>query len=264
MPPPIIGISIDNHDNTAISGKYESPMAYSRCVAAAGGLPMLLPHEPDLATDFVEACDGMMLTGGTDPATECFGQPTHARARPMDTQRQAFELALLSATKQRPDQPVLGICLGMQLMALQAGGHLNQCLGETLDNPQRHQDNNRHPIHICTRDTALAPPALCDEPAVVVSWHRQAVTADPGSFHAATPGGRVGQLRVVAEAPDGVVEAIDDPTRCFYVGVQWHPERGGDGPFNQGLIDRFVACCRRATSSIPSSPHRLTGPRPPR
>jgi putative glutamine amidotransferase len=67
----------------------------------------------------------------------------------------------------------------------------------------------------------------------IVSAHHQGVT-DPG------------RLRTVALAPDGVIEAIDDPKRPFYVGVQWHPERGGDDALSLGLLRRFVDACRAA------------------
>jgi len=235
MKPPVIGITVDNRDNTATSGRYESSIAYSRCVAQAGGLPVLLPHEPQLAERFVDLCDGFVLTGGVDPRTEAFGQPTHGRARPMDAHRQVFELTLLAATDEHPSKPVLGVCLGMQLMALRAGGALHQHLPDVLDNPKLHENDNRHAVALCVPVSALVDQPLTTEQATVVSWHRQA--AAPGLDDE----GHVGRLRVLATAPDGVIEAIDDPQRAFYLGVQWHPERGGAGPLNQGLFDRFVA-----------------------
>lgn len=237
MKPPVIGITVDNRDNTATSGRYESSIAYSRCVAQAGGLPVLLPHEPQWVAQFVGMCDGFVLTGGVDPRTEAFGQPTHPRARPMDEQRQAFELALLAAMEEYPNKPVLGICLGMQLMALRAGGTLHQYLPDILDNPQLHENDNRHAITLRVPVSALTDQLLTEAQAVVVSWHRQAVAPGPDDD------GGVGRMRVLATAQDGVIEAIDDPGRPFYLGVQWHPERGGQGELNQGLFDRFVAAC---------------------
>jgi len=50
-------------------------------------------------------------------------------------------------------------------------------------------------------------------------------------------------MRLVARAPDGVIEAIDDPSRPFYLGVQWHPERGGEDELNLGVFRRFIAAC---------------------
>ena len=67
----------------------------------------------------------------------------------------------------------------------------------------------------------------------VVSYHQQAMAS-------------AGRLRVIARAPDEVIEAVDDPDRLFYVGVQWHPERGGAGRFNSELIESLVDACRQA------------------
>jgi len=238
MPRPIIGITVDNVDSSIASGKYESNVDYSRMVAEAGGLPLLLPQEVELVEYYVDLCDGVMLTGGDDARTAELGVPAHPQSRCIDPRRQAFEFALLDALRERQQRPALGVCLGMQLMALHAGGRLNQHLPDTLPNAvEAHQDNHRHPVILAIRSSVLlASPGgtqdlltqdLNDE--TVVSSHHQGVE-DPG------------QLRVLATSHDGVIEAIDDPQRRFYLGVQWHPERG-DGVLNFDLIQRFVAAC---------------------
>ena len=224
MGKPVIAITVDNADNTAASGKYESAIAYTSAVTAAGGVPVLLPHVPELAEAYLEWCDGLILTGGVDPNTTQFSQPMHPLARPVDSQRQAFELALLDACANfAADKPVLGVCLGMQLMALHAGGRLNQYLPDTQAQPEVHEKDNRHELVLRVADSVLGKPATTS----VVSAHRQAVS------HA-------GALRVVADGPDGLIEAIDDPHRRFYLGVQWHPERGGDDQLNRGLFRRMI------------------------
>ncbi|MEE9212500.1 MAG: gamma-glutamyl-gamma-aminobutyrate hydrolase family protein [Phycisphaeraceae bacterium] len=241
MPEPVVGIVADNLNNTAESGRYEVGTGYSRCVAESGGVPVLLPHEPGLAQTYVRMCDGIILSGGVDPRTEAFGEPTHPKARPVDPQRQAFDLALLQAVDQHPAMPVLGVCLGMQMMALHAGGKLDQYLPETHPNADVHFNHHQHAIELCVRDSVLTETHGLEsvgfegnETLTVVSHHQQAVAAP-------------GRMRIVARAPDGVIEAIDDPARRFYLGVQWHPERGGDGPLNRGLLARFVDACRAAT-----------------
>jgi putative glutamine amidotransferase len=250
MHQPLIGITVDNKDNSAASRKYEVAIAYSRAVTDAGGVPVLLPHEPQLAPLLIARLHGLVLTGGTDPKTESFGEPTHPKAKAMDERRQSFELALLDAAAARPDMPVLGICLGEQLMALHAGGRLNQHLPDTLAHPEVHQKDAQHPVDVHVDDSLITAADAEEHRSPergVRSWHTQAVS-DPG------------RLRLVATAPDGVIEAIDDPSRAFYLGVQWHPERGGAGPLNQGLFDALVRACRpRPRGSPPAMTTSLPG-----
>ena len=156
VPPPLIGITVDNRDNTVSSGRYESSITYSRAVSRAGGLPVLLPHEAEVAELYVAACDGLILTGGVDPRTEGFNEPTHPEARPLDPRRQAFELALLGAVRHRPAKGVLGVCLGMQLMALHAGGRLDQYLPDTLPDPDIHRGDRPHEVALLAVDSVQA------------------------------------------------------------------------------------------------------------
>jgi len=230
MASPLIGITVDNIENTAKSGRYELGSGYSRAVAAAGGVPVLLPHEPACVAAYVDRCDGLILTGGVDPDTAALPEdwpghaPMHPNARAMDPARQAFELALLEAWDHtKPDAPLLGVCLGMQLLTLRHGGTLNQFMPDThpaqvLD---RHR-NNFHRVSVTARDGVL----IADD-GRIKSNHQQAIQ---------TPG----RLRVAATAEDGIIEAVDDPARPFRLGVQWHPERGDNGPLSHGLLARFV------------------------
>jgi putative glutamine amidotransferase len=231
----VIGISIDNRENSLDAGKYESPIGYSRSVAAAGGLPLLLPQEAGLAAQFVAMVDGLILTGGDDPHMEAFGDQTHAACNLIEPQRQAMDLALLQAASKREGLPVLGICLGMQLMALTAGARMIQHLPDEIgEAAECHQGKKWHDVTLCREDTVLAD--AMDEGqtrAAVVSAHHQGFTNS-------------GRLRAVAHTDDGVVEAIDDPARAYWLGVQWHPERGGAGPLNARLFASFVDACRGA------------------
>lgn len=240
MKRPLIGITVDNCESSISSGRYESNVDYSRMVAEAGGLPLLLPQEISLATQYAELCDGILLTGGDDARTEEFGFPAHPAARCVDPQRQAFELALLDALQKKPERPTLGICFGMQLMSLHAGGRMNQHLPDTLPTAvETHQDNQRHPIRFCIPGSVInrglaeteADPTDESRDNSVVSSHHQSVED-------------AGRLRVIAHSTDGVIEAVDDPARPFYIGVQWHPERS-QGMLNLDLIKRFIIACHQ-------------------
>ncbi len=231
---PIIGITVDNKENTAGSGVYESNIAYSAAVVKAGGVPVLLPHEVELIEHYLRLCDGFILTGGVDPRMEQFGDVTHPKARIMDPRRQAFETGLLAALQEARDKAVLGVCLGMQLMTLHAGGRLNQHLPDTIPQAEMHQKNNRHGVVLDPSQEVFN--ALAARDCTVVSSHRQGMET-------------AGRLRVIATAADGVIEAVTDPTRPFYVGVQWHPERGGAGELNQTLLGHLVAACRQSSQS---------------
>lgn len=196
--------------------------AYIDAIVRAGGVPLLLAPVAEQAREHLALCEAFVFTGGDDPRTEEFGVPTHPRASVMDPARQRHEVTLLRLlSAERPDAPVLGVCLGMQLMALIEGGALNQCLDDDTPTAGDHAPPRESPA----ADRRHALRMLVDHPLVkpgeVNSWHRQAVRD-------------AGAMRVVATARDGVIEAIDDPRRAFCVGVQWHPERLGDVGLDQG------------------------------
>jgi len=237
---PLIGITVDRItpgvDPEYELGRYQLGPSMGDAVARAGGVPILLTPDPELAADYVRSLDGFALSGGLDPDTTAFGEPMHPSARKMDPQRQAFETTLLDALAKRADVPVLGVCLGMQMMALHAGGKLNQYMPETHDRPEAHQKGVSHTLKITVDDCVLRPSDV--EPGEpIYSSHQQAVS-DPG------------KLRVVAVADDDTIEAVDGKPLHgdrFYLGVQWHPERGGDGPINLGLFQKLVSAARAST-----------------
>ena len=196
-----------------------STMTYAEAVRKAGGIPIVLPPVPGNAEQLIHELDAFIFSGGDDPVMEPFGQPTHEAAVHVLPARQQFETELLQALSEHPLKPVLGICLGMQMMGLIAAGEFNQHLPDTHPS---HADHWERPHEI----TSIDPGRLGS--GSVYSKHRQAM-ATPGS------------LRVLATAHDGVIEAIDDPSRPFYIGVQWHPERTDTPAVGQKLFDDLIS-----------------------
>jgi len=196
-------------DESAPARELRLGTPYLRAVEAAGGLPVVLaPDDPDVAEALLERLDGLLLAGGPDLDPLCYGaSERHERLGPTDRIVDAAELALVRAADER-GIPLLGICRGAQAVNVVRGGTLHQHLD---DHRQTHPGSE--PAHA----VAVAPGSLLAgltgrETLGVNSFHHQA--AD-----------RLGDgLLAVATAADGTVEAIEDPSRPFLLGVQWHAE----------------------------------------
>ena len=218
--PILVGVTCDT-----IEGRSVCPSTYSRAITSAGGVPVLLPCIADHAAVYANAFDAFVFTGGEDPDTAPFGEPTHPEATVVDADRQSFETALLrELDRNHPDKPTLGVCLGMQWMALVAGGILDQRLPDTCPSHADHADDRLHAIRPVIKDSWLPTGA-------VTSKHHQSVEC-------------AGSMRIVACAHDGVVEAIDDPDRKFYRGVQWHPERTHHDPLGAAIYRALIDAAR--------------------
>lgn len=197
-------------------GAYLLNYDYTASIEAAGGLPFAIPYKTRLALipQYVDLVDGVLFTGGDDLDPAAYGQTLHPRAEPIDPDRQRFEMALLVEVERRRT-PVLGVCLGSQVMNVHRGGSLTQFLpddtrGGAIEHRKLDDDGRRHPVRIepgTVLATAIGKPQI-----VANTRHKQAV---------ATLGRG---LRANAYAPDGVIEGIEDPTMPLYLAVQWHPE----------------------------------------
>ncbi|MBL8764362.1 MAG: gamma-glutamyl-gamma-aminobutyrate hydrolase family protein [Phycisphaerae bacterium] len=227
MDRPIVGITADLTTNTAGRPVASCAAAYVEAVIRARGIPIVLVPTDDhlVLAEHVRTCRAFVLTGGDDPRTEPFGVATHPNAKPVHPVRQSYETRLLECLQSEKDVPVLGICLGMQMMSLVAGGKLNQHLPDTLPTHGDHW-NSTHRVRPEGTHASLVE-------GVVASNHRQAVT-DPGG------------LTIAARSPDGVVEAVTDPQRRFYLGVQWHPERTEHAGLGPELFQRLVRIATKA------------------
>lgn len=236
-PRPLIGVTLDAEEPGGYSKLpwYALRKNYFASLAAAGALPVALPHHPELAEAYLDELDGLLITGGAfdvDPAL--WGdEPPHPSVT-LKPGRTDFELAAARAALAR-DLPVLGICGGQQLLAVAFGGTLIQHIPDAVPGALAHEQPNprTEPGH----EVAIAEDSLLfrivGKPRMAVnSAHHQAV---------ATPGKGA---RVNALAPDGVVEGVEHPGYRFALGVQWHPEYAVD-PADPLIFQAFVRACRR-------------------
>jgi putative glutamine amidotransferase len=232
MPRPIIGITLDSEPAGGWSKMpwYALRQNYCDAVARAGGLPVPLPHEPELAADYLARLDGLLITGGAfDVDPSLFGAATrHATVTTKD-RRTAFEYAITRGAIDA-DKPVLGICGGQQLMNVVLGGTLIQHIPDEIKNPLPHeQPNPRTEVGHAVKIVAgtLLHRVVKELELPVNSAHHQAVK-DVGKG-----------IVVNAVAPDGVIEGIEDPRRRFVIGVEWHPEYS-ISPGDDRLFDAFI------------------------
>ncbi len=216
---PVIGVTVDNVDDAP---RYMSTYTYAEAIERAGGLPILLPFRVDCShvAQYVDLCDGLLFSGGNDldPSLYC-NESWHPKAAKIEPARQRFELALIAEVEKRR-MPALGVCLGSQLMNVHRGGSLIQFLPDELkDIEHRCLDKAsppRHPVKVDV-ESQLGR-AMGNRDVSVNTYHKQAIRT-------------IGRgLRVIATAPDGVIEAYEDPTFPLFAAVQWHPERLLDEP----------------------------------
>lgn len=229
MARPVIGIS--TYREPASFRNWEQvpahvlPAAYADAVSAGGGTPVLLPpYGPaDDIPAVVRRLDALVIAGGSDVNPSRYGAAPHAATGAWRDDRDVSELALLDAAGDL-ELPVLGVCRGMQVMAVHAGGRLHQHVPDVVGD-HRHSPGPQiyGPMDVGTVDGSRLAGILGVE-VKVACHHHQAVAFYPG-------------FDAVATASDGLVEAIEARGSRFYVGVQWHPETDTDRRLFAALAD---------------------------
>lgn len=225
------------------TGRFYLGKDYSEAVEAAGGLPVHIPLIPD--AEYIETLlkdlDGILLPGADcDVDPSYYGEDPHPKlGRVVPEKDETDRLVLKEAEELK--LPVFAICYGMQALNVYRGGSLVQDIESQIDGAMKHQqgkplDRKSHSISIAEKNLLFD---IAGKSVAVNSHHHQAVR-------------RTGRdLRAIAWANDGVIEAIEDirPER-FVLGVQWHPELAWDSDeLSLGIFRRFVSeCATRAES----------------
>jgi gamma-glutamyl-gamma-aminobutyrate hydrolase PuuD len=199
------------------------PADYVRAIERAGGRPLLVPPNEDGIDETLAALDGLIFSGGSDLDPELYGQDLHPETKGVVPERDRGELALLQAALAR-DMPVLAVCRGSQVLNVALGGDLVQHLPDLV----RHDNHKHTPGEYADHGVTLEPDtrlaALLGDHAPVKSHHHQGF-------------GRLGSgLREAGRAEDGTLEAIEDPSKRFALGVLWHPEAGKDMRLFEALV----------------------------
>ena len=243
---PLIGLTayaqqVKYGENDLMAGML--PMTYVKAVHETGGRAVLItPDDPD--TDVLDSLDGILFSGGGDIDPAYWGQEPHP-AIDIDAARDISEIMLCKAALDM-DLPILGVCRGMQVMAVAAGGSLIQHLPDVVGHDRHRAAAGTDPLaadasaygrhDVVTRPGSYAY-SLLGGRLTVNSFHHQAVD-DPGTF---VPSGWC--------PDDRVMEILEDPARTFALGVQWHPERTADLRLFRALAE---AAARRTGLNRPA------------
>jgi putative glutamine amidotransferase len=231
---PIIGIASDIFTSPGERDRAFVYTTYVESLRRAGAIPVLIPPQPENAEEIVSGLDGLVLAGGEDCDPALYGEEKHPSVEPMDQRRQVNDVTLARVARSA-GIPTLGICLGVQVMNVAAGGNLIQDINSAIETDIEHvsepEDRARHQVRI-ESGTHLRSILGRDE-IDVNSSHHQAIR-------------RVGEgLRVTAHASDGVIEGVEDPKHPFYVGVQWHPEDMPGEESATALFGAFIDAARK-------------------
>jgi putative glutamine amidotransferase len=208
------------------------PRNYVTAVQRAGGVALLLPPDPtaeDAPDEWLDLLDGLLLAGGADIDPAAYGAEPDPHTIGSVPERDAFEMALALRAMER-DVPLLGVCRGMQVMNVARGGTLIQ----HLPADKGHEDHRRalgtfegadHDVRIA--EDSLAARVTGERRHATKSHHHQGVDAIGDGLE-------VSGWATVDELP----EAIEDPSRRFALGVQWHPEADPASPLIGALVEQ--------------------------
>lgn len=229
MSRPLIGLS--TYREQARWGVWDQsadllPTVYARSIEAAGGVPVLLPPvEPsaEAAAAVVSRLDALVISGGADVSPAAYGEEPHATTTTWRDDRDAWELALLAAAAPST-LPVLGVCRGMQVMAVHAGGLLDQHVPDLVGHDEHNPGGDSFGATSVRVEPASRLASLVGATLTVHCHHHQSVRTHPG-------------LTAAAWSGDGLLEAMEAPGERWWVAVQWHPEMVADAGLFRALVE---------------------------
>ena len=241
---PLIGIpaatQADQEYNATPSYRFNGH--YPAALAACGALPLVIPLDLPASTlqAIFERLDGLCLSGGEDVDPAEYGESRHAHLGSVDRARDRTELALARWALEA-DLPVLGICRGIQLLNVAAGGSLYQHVPDQVPGALTHDHKlTESPWERPTHKVVIEPHCLL----AGILGERQVMT---NSFHHQSVKAVASEFKGVAYAEDTVIEAIEHPNKRFALGVQWHPEgMFRTDPYARKIFEAFVAACAKA------------------
>lgn len=219
---PLIGITageIKNKDEPWAPVTHGQSRTYIEAIIHAGGVPVVLPLVDDetVVRSLYERVDAILFAGGNDIDPALFGEKPHPTVSDVSALRDKVEMWLMRWSLEE-GRPILGVCRGMELLNIARGGNLHQDIATTLP------EASDHNLSTAAKDIEHVAHVLRLEPASRLAHIVQTTSLGTNTHHHQAINKLGDKLRAVAWAEDGVVEAIEDPSHQFIIGVQSHPE----------------------------------------
>jgi len=227
MARPLIGITTYREEAAWGTWKVDAhvlPAAYAESIRSGGGTPLLIPPlgPGDEPSAIIATLDGLVLAGGADVNPSRYSQEPDPATTSWRDDRDVSEMALLTAADD-VGLPVLGICRGMQVMAVTAGGSLQQHVPNLTGNDAHSPGPDAYGVTEVRTAPGSRLATIIGPVVAVACHHHQSVVEHPGFV-------------AVAHSADGLLEAMEAPGEPFRLGVQWHPETRTDRQLFQALV----------------------------